>query len=266
VALYETKRDSSGAPSISAVSEVVIPNFDQTALLRYDAKGTPVYLQSVGYVLPERLVIDSASTLAAIGHPEIEIGRSYVPWQTTGTPFADIKEVHVALLANPQSSAWDYQSFGVWNGIGDFADGIVGASFGAATPGSAVPTSGTATFSGKLAGLYVSAAGQGSMAAAELNVNANFTTRTLGFASTGTVTSRDFASKTAAPNLNLSGTLTYSPASNTFTGTLTNAGGTMSGASKGQFYGPAAQELGGVFTLKAAAGVETFAGAYGGKR
>jgi hypothetical protein len=40
----------------------------------------------------------------------------------------------------------------------------------------------------------------------------------------------------------------------------------MSGASKGQFYGPTAQELGGVFTLKSPTTAETFTGAFGGKR
>jgi hypothetical protein len=40
----------------------------------------------------------------------------------------------------------------------------------------------------------------------------------------------------------------------------------MSGTSNGQFYGPAAQELGGVFALKSATTVETFVGAYGAKR
>jgi hypothetical protein len=40
----------------------------------------------------------------------------------------------------------------------------------------------------------------------------------------------------------------------------------MSGASKGQFYGPTAQELGGVFTLKSPTTAEMFTGAFGGKR
>ena len=70
----------------------------------------------------------------------------------------------------------------------------------------------------------------------------------------------------AAPNLNLSGTLTYSPASNTFGGTLTNASGSMSGTSTGRYYGPAAQELGGVFTLKSPTSAEMFVGGYGAKR
>ena len=45
-----------------------------------------------------------------------------------------------------------------------------------------------------------------------------------------------------------------------------NAAGTMSGASKGKFYGPKAEELGGVFVVKSPSTVETFTGAYGAKR
>jgi hypothetical protein len=64
----------------------------------------------------------------------------------------------------------------------------------------------------------------------------------------------------------LNGTLTYQPGANSFQGKLTNAAGTMTGSSRGQFYGPAAQELGGVFSVKASSGTETFTGAYGAKR
>ena len=40
----------------------------------------------------------------------------------------------------------------------------------------------------------------------------------------------------------------------------------MSGSSTGRYYGPTAQELGGVFTVKSPATAETLTGAYGAKR
>jgi hypothetical protein len=172
----------------------------------------------------------------------------------------------IGLVANPYVLGWEYQSFGVWNSNVPGAGTVGATSFGAATPGSAVPISGAATFTGKLAGLYVSPTGQGSLAAADLTVNANFNTRSLSFASSGTTITRDLVTATAAPNLNLNGTLTYSPGSSTFTGALVNAGSTMSGSSKGQFYGPTAQELGGVFAVKSSTTVETLVGAFGAKR
>jgi hypothetical protein len=129
-----------------------------------------------------------------------------------------------------------------------------------------VPASGRATFTGTLAGLYVSPSGDGAVAAADLAVRADFQARSLGFASSGTVTTRDSKTTLPAPALNLSGTLTYQPGSNAFSGTLRNAAGTLSGATSGKFHGPAAQELGGVFNLRAPGSSEAFTGAYGAKR
>jgi hypothetical protein len=129
-----------------------------------------------------------------------------------------------------------------------------------------VPSAGNATFAGKLGGFYVSSGGEVSVATANVTVDANFSARSLSFASTGTSLTRNLQTAGAAPNLNVSGTLTYSPSANAFAGTLKNAGGTMSGSSTGRYYGPTAQELGGVFTLKSSTTVESFAGAYGAKR
>ncbi len=197
--------------------------------------------------------------------PEMEIMRAF--GHQPQTVFADESHQSIGLMANPYALGWDYQSFGAWSNARDPAAMSMGAtSFGAPTPAGSVPTSGAAEFTGKLAGLYVSPDGAGAMAAADLVVSTNFTTRSLSIASSGTALARDITTSTAAPHLDVSGTLTYSPGANAFAGTLVNAGGTMSGTSNGQFYGPAAQELGGVFTLKSATTAETFVGAYGAKR
>jgi len=209
------------------------------------------------------------TTLAPIGQPGIDFVWTNWLWGTgpqAASPFSDKNTDEIAVVANPRVLGWNYQSFGVWDDHAFGSNRIELRSYGAATPAEGIPTTGSATFSGKLAGLYVGPGATGSIATADLTVNANFSTRSLSFASSGTTLTRDLATASAAPNLNLGGTLIYSPASNTFTGTLTNAGGTMSGSSTGRYYGPAAQELGGVFTLKSATGVETFAGGYGGKR
>ena len=163
-------------------------------------------------------------------------------------------------------NGWQYQNFGVWNRHSTSQAEIMVWSYGNPTPLSGIPTSGSATFSGKLAGLYISPAGEGAIARAALNVNANFSDRSLSFTSTGTTLTRDSRALTAAPHLDLSGTATYSAQSNQFYGGLRNTGGTLSGSTQGQFYGPNAQELGGAFILTSGQGVETFAGAYGAKR
>jgi hypothetical protein len=202
------------------------------------------------------------------GQPGIDVPKNFLNPGNEPTPFADLNTMDVGVIANPYALGWNYQSFGAWNDHATgFANGIMGAtSYGAATPAQSVPASGAATFSGKLGGLYVSPEGLGSMAVAELTVGANFSARSLSIASSGTTLSRDLRATIAAPQLDLSGTLRYAPGSNAFSGTLANAGGTLSGTSNGRFYGPAAEELGGVFALESAITVETFVGAYGAKR
>ena len=154
-----------------------------------------------------------------------------------------------------------YQSFGVWNERLDaFRGQITVWSQGQPTPAQAIPASGSATFQGKLSGAYVSAAGIGGNAASDLRVSADFGARSLGFASSGTT-----VNGAAAPNLDLRGTLTYAPGQGRFSGNLANASGSLRGSTSGQFYGPRAEELGGVFAATGA-GTERFVGAYGAKR
>ena len=180
--------------------------------------------------------------------------------------FTDAPTEGVGVFANPYALGWDYQTFGTWNHTLYNTDTMGAESFGAPTPGLAVPGTGTATFTGKLIGMYAPATGPGSLATADLSVHADFARRSLTVSSSGTTLTRDLSTITPAPQLNLNGTLSYEAGSSSFSGTLVNAAGTMSGASKGKFYGPKAEELGGVFVVKSPSTVETFTGAYGAKR
>ena len=119
---------------------------------------------------------------------------------------------------------------------------------------------------GKLGGLHVSPSGEGSIVLANTSVMVNFATGSLTLSTTATVTTRDVAATVAVPNLELSGTLSYSASSNTFTGTLANAGGTMTGTFTGRYYGLAARELGGVYVIRSSGTAETFIGAHGARR
>jgi hypothetical protein len=174
----------------------------------------------------------------------------------------------MVLAVNPNTLGWNYQSFGVWDVEIKGKRYVDALTFGAPSLATAVPTAGNATFNGVLGGLYISPAGQGSLASANLRVDVDFSTRTVGFASTATTLTRDLSTSTvtSAPSLDLSGTLHYYVGTASFRGSLVNAGGTLSGVSEGRFYGPTAQELGGSFQVHAASGVETFTGAYGAKR
>lgn len=181
-----------------------------------------------------------------------------------------------AVISNPRSLAWDYQSFGVWETGLDTTSGDYGAmSVGAPTtsPVLAIPGVDGATFTGKLVGSYVDSGGLGYTALADLTVIADFSNQpSLAFATTNTQISSNWSSFSAKSELDLSGTLYIDGSTNSFSGTLstttptpTGDGGVLTGESTGQFYGPNAEELGGVFFLQGS-GLETYSGAYGASR
>jgi len=179
----------------------------------------------------------------------------------------NVTDLSAYVGANPLALGWNYQTFGIWETVSGTSSGTDGVfSVGAPTAGSAIPTTNSATFTGIAAGEYVDPSGVASLTSATLSVNADFVARTLGFNTTGTTTTQDFSTYIPNAGLNLSGTLSYAPGTNAFSGTLTSASGTLSGPSTGRFYGPNAEELGGVYFLKAGSGLETFGGAYGAKR
>ncbi len=178
-----------------------------------------------------------------------------------------------ALIADPIALGYQYQTFGIWE-TQSATDSTVGSfSIGAPTAGSAIPTSGTANFIGNLAGFYVDSAGNPYFAFATVNVGADFGTRTLAFSTADTFIRPDLVTagnQMDRPDLDLSGKLSYASGTNSFTGDLktvgTATGGSLSGSTTGQFYGPGAQELGGVFSVSNLSDpTEAYAGAYGAK-
>jgi C-lobe and N-lobe beta barrels of Tf-binding protein B len=210
---------------------------------------------------------EGKATLAKVGEPGFDVAQHPIDEFRAQSVFSSLPVGEVVVVANPYVQGWNYQTFGVWaaSTVNDKTTTVSAYSFGSFH--SNVPTTGTARFTGKLGGMYVSPTGEGSIAAARLTVNADFSSRSLNFASTGTFTTRDQATSIPAPHLNLSGTLTYTPQPLIqFSGTLTNAGGTMTGETTGRFYGPNAEELGGVFAVKSPTTIETFVGGYGAKR
>lgn len=168
---------------------------------------------------------------------------------------------------------YDYQTFGVWESTATNTIGYF--SVGAPTVGSNIPTTSTATFTGSLAGFYFDPDGLGFFAFGDVNVNADFASRTLAFSTASTVIRPDLltaGNEIGRNDLNLSGTLSYASGTNSFSGPVESAGGlifnSLSGSSSGQFYGPNAKELGGVFyvqDLSDPTSLESYSGAYGAK-
>lgn len=179
-----------------------------------------------------------------------------------------------ALVADPFLIGYEYQTFGVWE-TQLTSTSIVGAfSAGAPTPVANIPTVDGARFMGNHAGIYFGPDGFRYYAFGGVDVTANFAgpTRSLEFNTFDTVFRRDLDTVNAGITLEIRGTLTYDAAKNTFSGPVASFGlapRPLEGSSSGQFYGPGAQELGGLFTLQSTdtttAFPESYSGAYGAK-
>ena len=168
--------------------------------------------------------------------------------------------------ADPSVIGWDYQTFGGWIDGRGTGSGRTGAmSVGNATAGSSIPTSGSATFTGFASGTYADSNGEGFVTLANSSVSANFVSRTAILTTSNTQkVSLASGTSSSASNLNLTGTLTYSSATNSLATTstgLTTQGG-MSGSANARFYGPNAEEIGGVFAVRGTS-PEAYQGAFG---
>ena len=179
----------------------------------------------------------------------------------------------IAIISPLSMNGWSYQSYGIWISNLNSSSGTVGGgSVGSLTTGVAIPTSGTANFSGTSAGAYTNSSGTPYLTGSAMSASVDFAARSLSFATTGTQILLSNGSWQSTAGLNTTGTLSYASGTNLVTGTnLATAGGggvaVMTGGTvTGKFYGPAANELGGTFAVRAGAGVESYAGAFGSKR
>lgn len=181
-----------------------------------------------------------------------------------------------AVIADFRLFGYEYQTFGVWETPSTSINNIGTFSAGALTPATGIPTTNGVTFTGNLAGVYVDQFGERFFAFGTVDLVANFAgpTRTLEFSTSHTILRSDLVhvgNELDGADLDLRGTLTYVSGTNSFSGTVAPSGSgsrPLSGSSTGQFYGPSAQELGGVFSLRNlsdSTSPETYSGAYGAK-
>ena len=167
-------------------------------------------------------------------------------------------------LSDPEAFGFDYLTFGEWASFrAPTPEVLIGwGAFGAKTAVAGMPTAETATYTGATLGSAFVADGDidGLQdVGADVTLNANFGTATLGFTTTRT---RDLETDALIPALNMNGTLAINGAG--FGGTATTTSG-WSGPVDGSFYGPAAEEAGGVFDVSGA-GFERYMGAFGAKQ
>src|SRR4051812_1461247 len=232
----------------------------------------PVAVDTTGTTLS--LTYDGAGALSGVQISSPNSSMSFsrgagdnISCSSSSCVITDSSGARGALLANSKASGWNYQTFGYWGT--DLPEGglqMSALSAGSATPANAVPLTGAGNFIGQARGVYIDAAGAPFATLADMNANVNFSGRSIAFATSNTTT-ENTNTKVQASNtgLNLSGTFTYAAGGNQFSGSVASANGSMTGTSTGRFYGPSAQEIGGVYTF-IGSGSTSMLGACGGKR
>ena len=139
-------------------------------------------------------------------------------------------------------AGYTYQTFGTWIAVPDNLPPVEGYfSTGIPTDAATLPVAGTATYTGPATGTWVNAQTRDFFSTvASVNVTVDFGASTVTISTTGTNVVSNNAppgtSPTPSANLNFSGSLSYSTASNTFTGVATTSNG-ISGNVTGRFYG-----------------------------
>jgi len=168
------------------------------------------------------------------------------------------------------AGGYEYQSFGVWSTGRGSDKGTQGSfSVGAATDIAKVQDKGSAVFTGQALGTYVDGNNGQFVSNADARLEADFADRIVYFETANTkLTDVGTAVSSDAPLFDMAGSMTYIDA-NDLSGKVAAKNG-LSGTLDGQFYGPGAQEIGGVFTLNKGPEEnelhESFTGSFGAKR
>lgn len=180
------------------------------------------------------------------------------------------------LITNDLSSSrtnLSHQVFGIWANetTTTYAEGGL-FSVGVVTGATAVPPSGQATYTGVFIGMGGTLPDTTSntyFVSARFSANVDFAARTVVVNTADTQRSQALnspSSWSAFPEWNISGTLNIDAGRGTFRGTVETTGSTLRGVSVGRFYGPNANELGGLLDLASSNGQTGLTGAYGGVR
>ena len=166
-----------------------------------------------------------------------------------------------AIALNPYDLGWNYQTYGLWavDPINDLGDAFGFISAGAPTPVNATLPQGQATYIGSSIGGYYNALGVTYVTKSNLEVTADFNDPSWYFVTSQT---RSLIEGDDLSFLNMTGNLTYQSKTNRFSGDVFTLSG-LTVRADGRFYGPKAEELGGVFATKD--GEEFYGGAFGAK-
>jgi hypothetical protein len=174
--------------------------------------------------------------------------------------------VRSLLLLDPSSAGLSYSTLGAW---GYEPSGSPTTSYGGwfavgiETRAADIPTTGTANYLGGMAGTYANGTTIYGVAAVA-SATANFGARSIKL-TTNDTTRFDLnplgSNGISDPSLNIiDSTLTYSAGVNRITGDVKSS--TMSGTAAARFFGPAAAELGGAFSMNNGTNTEQMTGSF----
>ena len=175
---------------------------------------------------------------------------------------------------HPGTAGWSYQTFGYFFGEanGGFLDNardvMVGyQSIGKPTLASEMPTAGSADYNGITHGYY-----NGNQVTALNKLHADFGRRNISYATTGVSQLHTFEGTDHViedkPAFNLSGSASWEQNTGDFKGDIRTTEG-LTGKWQGRFYGPNADEVGGVFGLQGTAtdgSAVQYVGGFGAER
>jgi len=162
--------------------------------------------------------------------------------------------------------SWDYQTFGFWS---IYANGVAGNfSIGSTTHPSLIPTTGVATYDGEQFGALAWENGA-SIDVREIEsdffATANFDAKSLDIRTSNSRINPHDPDQYVSNIDNLSGALTYAPNTNLFSGAVTTNRG-WSGNATGRFYGPNAEEIGGIIQAKGPGSLDLLLTGFGAKK
>src|SRR5579871_1157099 len=141
------KPGTSVLPGFTTEVSTTSPNFNNTQVGRANGSVT--------------LTVDSSGNVTALSIGGQESHVDFGPGNATlatnggfvGAVSTDTRTA--AIVADPRSLGFNYQTFGVWlsgSGVGSGLGGAISA--GAATPGGSIPLTGSANYNGAAGGLY----------------------------------------------------------------------------------------------------------------
>ena len=203
-----------------------------------------------------RLSVDCRTIIDVDSADEIEVDGGVVTVGEGGTAFS---------FRDPEDAGFEHQTYGVWvegGGPTDSSGRTGSLVVGNPTPAGGVPSPANATYRGESIGWARLADGQVGIVQSRVTL-ATDDFSSIEFATTDTVFGRFRigSSPQSEPDLDLSGTLTVQGAG--FSGSISSD--ISSGTLNGRFYGPNAEEAGGLFQTTGNGGV-VYHGGFGARR